>query len=835
MLTTYIRRQSSWSFCKTFSSRLCWVILLALPCSLFSSRSTAQIIPDNTLLNNSIVVPNGNSLTINGGTTSGGNLFHSFREFSIPTGSEAFFDNAGNVKNIFNRVTGEKVSNIDGLIRANGTANLFFINPNGLIFGQNAKLNIGGSFIASTADSILFSDGNFFSATSTKASPLLTVNVPIGLQFGQNPGVIQVQGTGHGFTSQNATIAPINRGESMAGLRVKPNQTLALVGGDINLFGGTLTAESGRVELGSVSQGKVRLSQNAFGWTFGYEEVQSFRDIILAQQSVADVSGNGDGNIELIGRQITLRDSSIALNQNRGEKASGEIRVNAEYLELVGASLNAKIRSGLLSENLSSGTGGNIVVSTNQLAVLDGAQILSKTFSSATGGGLNVNATQAIEVSGFPGIPNVFTISPDIFTFVGAITVNSGNGGDVRVSTRQLRVLNGGTVSAPTYSSGKGGNVTLNVSDLVEVSGFIPEIAQPSSIGSATAGRENAGNLTINTSTVVVEDGGFIVTSTLASGSAGNITINASNSIKVSGIGGAIFPSAIDSSGIIAPEIFRRLRGLPDVPSGNSGTVTINTPRLTIADGARVSAANQGTGIAGNLNINAGSILLLDSGGGITAATASGEGGNINITTDFLQLRRASQISTQAGGTGNGGNLTINANTFAILEGSEVNANAFQGTGGNIQINSQGLFASPDSQITASSQLGVSGTININSPEVNTTGALIELPQNPVDPTQQVVAACTPDKNNSFTVAGRGGLSEDPTLPISSFEIWADWNDYTQPTFRSTNRRLDSKLFRQQQPPLVEATSWRVNANGQVELYANVSDASNYITKSSCR
>ncbi|MCJ8283102.1 MAG: filamentous hemagglutinin N-terminal domain-containing protein, partial [Rivularia sp. ALOHA_DT_140] len=140
----------------------------------------SQVSSDNTT--NTTVNTSGNNFNILNGIQKGNNLFHSFKEFSIPTGGSVNFQNSSAIKNIINRITGGNISNIDGLIKANGNANLFLINPAGIVFGENARLDIGGSFLGSTASSILFEDGFNYSAIVSQQTPLLTVSVPLGLQ-----------------------------------------------------------------------------------------------------------------------------------------------------------------------------------------------------------------------------------------------------------------------------------------------------------------------------------------------------------------------------------------------------------------------------------------------------------------------------------------------------------------------------------------------------------------------------------------------------------------------------------------------------------------------------
>ncbi|MEL6930102.1 MAG: filamentous hemagglutinin N-terminal domain-containing protein [Cyanobacteria bacterium J06600_6] len=213
---------------------LCQLTLLNLCyCWILSSKASAQVTADQTV--NTQVNLNGDVAEITGGEARGDNLFHSFQDFSIGSGQTASFLNDVDTANIFSRVTGGNISDIDGVIRANGSASLFLINPAGIVFGENARLDLGGSFLGSTSSSILF-EGGEFSATDLENPPLLTINAPIGLGFRDNSGEIIVNGSV---------------------LEVADNQSLSLIGGNVSIAGlenGIISAADGRVELGGLTE-----------------------------------------------------------------------------------------------------------------------------------------------------------------------------------------------------------------------------------------------------------------------------------------------------------------------------------------------------------------------------------------------------------------------------------------------------------------------------------------------------------------------------------------------------------------------------------------------------
>ncbi len=806
---------------------------------------SAQVIPDGTLPNNSIVTPDGNTTVITGGTTTGSYLFHSFEQFSLSTGNTAFFNNGLTISHIITRVTGRSLSNIDGIIRANGTANLFLLNPNGIVFGPNASLNIGGSFLGTTASRITFADGSEFSATDPNAPPLLTVNVPIGLQFDSSAGSIQVQGPGNGVVPDPQTGLP-NRDARPVGLQVNPGDTLALLGGDLSVTGGNITAEAGRVELWSVSNGELSVNIDGSNFQVNHQTGTEFKDINFTQAASIDISGNRSGEIQMQGRQIRFADGSLILALNLGNQDGGNIAIRGnESVELTGISPENFVPSSFLAEVTpeATGSGSNLSIETGRLVATDGGQVSTLTFGFGNAGDLTIKA-KSVEVIGGSELtgPSGFFSS----------SVNQGNGGNLIIETDSLLVADGAQIGSNTLGSGNAGDVTVIANDFVEIIG---ESVQGTSALSATAssGTGNGGNLTIQTNSLRVADSGQIAASTAGLGNAGNLTIDAQE-IELVGRGD------LSRSGLFASAI---LSESPDsssdsenaIQGGNGGDIEITTDKLTVRDGAIISVSNfpsssrlgdlPGTGAAGNIRINAGSRVLLDNDGLITADTQQGDNANIIVNARDIQLRRASKITTNSTQLANGGNITLTMDNLVGLENSDITANAEVLDGGKVTINAEALFGiafrqevTLDSDITATGgSEGVAGTVEINTPDVDPAAGLIELSGSVIDVTALVGKdLCSPEilANSSFTITGRGGIPPTP-MDLLGFEPialeWARPNSTLSGRSRLSygSRTLGVNASRRtggnSRPisPILEAQGWTEKADGTIVLTAKPS------------
>jgi filamentous hemagglutinin family protein len=696
----------------------CWVrqiigVTIGIGAIAFQQMPTsAQITPDDTLPNNSQVTRIDNIRLIWGGTQAGSNLFHSFSEFSVPTGNGAYFFNGTDIQNIFSRVTGGSVSNIDGLIAANGNANLFLINPNGIIFGNNARLNIGGSFLASTASSLKFADGKEFSATALQNAPLLSIGVPLGLQFGESPKAI-VNESGYGILSIFADFFNIP-----PGLKVEPEKTLGLVGGDIILKEGTLRAPDGRIELGSVGSGSfVSLTPTNAGFVLGYEGVNRFQDIRLSQQSIAVTDGDSGGSIQLQGKNVTLSDGSFISANTTGSGTGGGLTVNAsESVQVAGSSPDGLFLGGLRVRVTETATGkaGDMRINTPTLLVQDGAQISVGVFGSGKGGNLIVNASKEVQLVG----ESTNSLPSGLYSE----TLGTGNAGDITITTPVLLVRSGAGVGTGTSGSGKGGVLTVNASESVQLVGGTSSdnaIALGASASKTATGQ--AGDLKINTSVLLLKDGAQISVGTFGVGKGGNLIVNASQKVELIG-------ESADSQ--FASGLFSETRGV-----GNAGDITIATPVLLLRDGAQIDASTRGSGKGGNLNVNASESVQLIGRSSDNKPTAllagtyeKGDAGSLTINTRALLLQDGANVLANTFGAGKGGDLTVNASESVQLIGSASNGRSNSlaaqanpkatGRAGDIRINTSRLLLRDGSQISVGTfGAGQGGNLIINSSE----------------------------------------------------------------------------------------------------------------------
>ncbi len=788
-----------------------------------------RIYPDGTLPTNVNNI-GGGVYEITGGVrpNNNANLFHSLKDFSIEFGDTARFVYDQGIQNIITRVTGGSPSQINGTIQTlmNGTkdignANLFIINPSGIIFGANAKLDIGGSFIGSTADSVKFADGTEFSSINPTANPILTVSVPLGLQFGANPNsTIRVNGLGNNFILNDDSS--LNRTNRPSGLHYEtPNdQTLALVGGHVLLDGGNVTLPEGRVELWSVNNGLVSLVYRNGQLQLEPGQGINYGNIELVNAASVDTSGNSGGSVQVRGGNVTLKDGSVIVTDTLGTGPGGQLNVSAsELLTVNGFVLNQnnQVFSGLLADVAPGATGNssNVVIQTKNLQMTDGGQISSGTFGAGNAGELRVNATN-VQVSGMSPFGPSGLFTP---VALGA----TGNGGNLTIETGSLQVTEGAQIFTTTFGFGNGGNLNINAQD-IEVTGgtqmgpsflgstVVRISAIPQSIATFLgAGVGNGGNLKIQTGSLRVTDGAQLAATTTGSGNAGNLEVNA-DLVELVGF------NQEGRSGLFA-NAFQK--------DGNGGNIMVTTHQLTIHDGATISVSNfqsqgrvaPGTGAAGNIQINA-PVLLIQNQGTITADTNAGDEGNITIQSQNFQIRQGSQISTNARNSGNGGDITITTDTLLASENSSITANARQGFGGRVVVNAKGIFTL-ESDITASSELGpaFNGTVTLNTPDVDPSQGLVQLPENFTDRTRQIASGCAATQQNRFVVSGRGGLPENPTQTLRGQTVWTDVRDLSD---QITNKKATSSNYqpKSSQQQIVEAQEFVISADGTVHLVA---------------
>ncbi|MEH2127936.1 two-partner secretion domain-containing protein [Nostoc sp.] len=819
------------------------LVILVGAIGIQGGSTSAQVTPDFSV-GTYVKRIDDTTLDITGGTTVGNtNLFHSFSNFSVKPDEVVSFRNVGTINNILVRVTGGNPSDIQGILQAEGKANLFLINPNGIIFGGNSQLIIGGSFIATTASAIRFPGGGEFSMTSlvNPLNPLLKVN-PSAFLFNQ-------------ILSQPIKSIQVNEATLLS---VPESQSLVLLGGDVNLEGARLVAPDGRVELGGLAGvGTVGLNIDNNNFRLSFPDSVARADVSLTNHAAVDASGEGGGAIQVQGRRVTLTDGSYIAVDTLVSKSGGALVVNAsESVKLLGGSR-------LSTETTSSGNAGELRIETGRLIVQDGSKVSASTSLQSTGGGgtLSVNARDSIQLIG---------TSPDklpsgLFT----VTQGAGNAGELKIETGQLIIQDGAQVSASTYKESTGGGGTLSViaRDSIQLIGTSPE-NNPSGLFTVTQGAGNAGELKIETGQLIVQDGALVSASTFpqSTGGGGKLSVNARDSIQLIGTSAIGQPSGlfvgttaagdagnleIETGQLIVQNGARISASTSGESTGNGGSIIVKTEELNVLKGD-ITVSSQGTKKAGDLQITARSIKL-DNQGKLIGQANSGDGGNITLNLrDLLLLSGNSQISATAGTNqqgGNGGNITINALDGFIVakpnENSDITANAYNGKGGTVTIKATKIFgiASLTSEdlkklrptdsdplklqtndITAISQIrpNLSGIVEINTLDIDPyRGLLINLPAVPVDTkVSQVCQPGTAQNKSSFTITGRGGLPRNPYNLLSPNAVLADWVTLDPRGENPVSTDVSTQATNPTPAPIVEAQGWVRNAKGEIVLTA---------------
>ncbi|MFM2315611.1 MAG: hypothetical protein RLZZ04_4889 [Cyanobacteriota bacterium] len=391
-------------------------------------------------------------------------------------------------------------------------------------------------------------------------------------------------------------------------------------------------------------------------------------------------------------------------------------------------------------EDSASGTSSTLTVATKQLTVNNGGQIAATTSGSSQGGNIDLKATEILI-----GEPLIFAVDDFILSSIYTQTdsISTGDGGDIDLETTRLKIEDGGFITTETLGSGNGGNLQVNAVESVELSGTVPKDAtavQPtpsslaSGVGQESTATGNAGDLTINTSTLKITDGAQISALARNIGNGGVLTINADKSVLLkgfatqaeftnserSGISVSVQPSFEDESGTIISS------------TGNGGTLNLTTENLTIEEGAAISAGTFGLGDGGNANLDV-NRLVVRNGGEIRAASIIGEdpldtergaGGTLNINAkDSVEVTGTGNINgekvnsgllVKAESNGSAGNINLNSGSLTVSNGGSISAATVAGSGGNIDLRVDDSIRLQDDSLISAAATGKASGGNIN-------------------------------------------------------------------------------------------------------------------------
>jgi len=804
-----------------------------------AATGTAQVVLDGKFGTSGPLAGPSYSITDGMGATRGNNLFQSFAQFNLVAGDVATFTGPANIQNILSRVTGGSASSINGTIRSGIVgANFFFINPSGVMFGPNAVVDVSGSFAASTANYLKLADGaRFVAALDADDSGLSTAPVSAFGFLGDRPGSIAVQ---------------------QSTLRVPNLKTIALVGGDITVDRGAVLSAGGQINMVSVqSAGEVPVDPQTLSVADFNAAFPRQGEITLKNGAQLNANGIGGGRIVIRGGRLLVDNTKIQANttgatagqgidiavasdlnlvnggqitslSTSGSGAGGNINVTAQSIRLDGGGLvdqsfrpTTQISTTSGSPSLGGGTarGGDIVIQTGSLELVNSAQISSATYNAGNAGRIEITAasvrldaqlTTLAEISantwktsggGSAGDIVIRTGTLDLLNGATLLAASFGTGraGIIDISAQSINLLSGAIMTAGTFGSGSGGNIQIKC-DLLRIDGQDTLTGGPDfltgiqAVTTSSYSPAPGGSIHITAGAVELDHLGSIFTTSYGLGSGGNIEVTAENlklahgsTIRAEGLaagpaGGILLRAdqnvlLTDGSGVSTSAL-----------DGSGGNIDVTAQNLTLANGSTIRAEGLAAGPAGGISLRADQNVLLtggstvstsalESSGGdinvragvdiqltdskITAQAGPGGGGNIALVAPALIYLLASTVTAEA--RGDGGNLTIDP-VFFVMNQSALISRSSSANGGNITILSDYFFQS-SSLIDSSAPFGLPGTVSVAAPDLDLSGSLVGLPSNLLDIEAQLRPDCRvrlAGNLSSFIVLGRGGLPLAP-------------------------------------------------------------------------
>jgi len=675
-----------------FGGKLPWLLAVAVLFWLPGNQVKGQLTPDNTLgSENSRVRNKPTEKLIEGGAIRGKNLFHSFKTFNVNDNTTVNFANPSSIQNIFTRVTGGNASRINGVLGVAGNANLFLINPNGISFGANASLNLKGSFFATTADSVLFDNGFAFSASNPSAPPLLTINIPIGLNFRANPGDIKT----------NGSI-----------LTLAANKNLTLLGGNVSLNGTELNAPGGNITLGGLSApGEISLDSQ-FNPKFPVGITRS--DVAVTGviiNTVGDLGKQGtpnpqnSGNIAITAANVRLSKSAQLNTGTYTQASAGDVNINATgevvmdtaevytggdsnlyfpregkggNINLVADSLTLSNQGRLdTSKNANSGDIGSINISAKDVKIFGGTIVSASQASQVkniNAGNINIFASNSLSLD--KGTISYSTKGKKLIT--GDININVGNS---MTMINDSSISNRGIVSSPSDNPGSIGGINIQAGSL-NIKGSSPNYFFYSLLTGGSGTNTKVKDISIKVNGELSINNGYIsnfgvLTNEISN--SGSIKIEA-DKITLSRTTISITNNAqSDTSSLLFIKAKNRLK-ITDksiiytisnpLTKVNSGNIKLEAKELFLENKSLIESSTAATANAGNIYLKVQKGVFIDDSRILAdvKSFATGSGGEIRIESKSISLVN-SIISSTTYGLGNGGNIVIRAKEAFIIDG----------------------------------------------------------------------------------------------------------------------------------------------------------------------